>query len=109
MGEMSAEHCFKSLKLLVTATREPRKADLGGNQHPDRDAQLQVVKTDIAEESWLATGEPVIFHDTKKENVGNFKNNGSGEYRPVKDPRKVLTMIFPFPNWERYHLYGKRY
>jgi hypothetical protein len=38
----------------------------------------------------LQTGDPVISVDTKKkEKPGNFKNTGS-EYRPKKQPRKVL-------------------
>jgi len=41
----------------------------------------------------------------KKENVGNFKNNGS-EYRPVKDPRKVLDHDFPLPELGKVSPYG---
>ena len=44
---------------------------------------------------FLNAGEPVISIDTKKkENIGNFKNNGA-EYRPVGGERKVLDHDFP--------------
>ncbi len=60
-----------------------------GEQHPDRDAQFRFINETSSK--FLGNGEPVISIDTKKkENIGNFKNNGA-EYRPVKDPKKVLV------------------
>jgi hypothetical protein len=60
---------------------------LEGNQHPDRNAQFEHINTRA--QAFISDGQPVISVDTKKkENVGNFKNNGK-EYRPKKSPRKV--------------------
>ncbi len=41
----------------------------------------------------------------KKENIGNFKNCGT-EYRPVKNPRKVLDHDFPVPELGKVAPYG---
>lgn len=75
-----------------------------GAEHPDRDAQfcfINEISTDF-----LNNGEPVISVDTKKkENIGNFKNNGA-EYRPVKSPRKVLDHDFPLPELGKVSPYG---
>ena len=63
-----------------------------GEPHPDRNAQFEYINETAA--VFLETGEPVISVDTKKkEKIGNFKNNGS-EYRPKKEPRKVLDHDF---------------
>jgi hypothetical protein len=60
---------------------------LEGNQHPDRNEQFEHINANA--EGFIAQGNPVISVDTKKkENVGNFKNNGK-EYRPQKTPRQV--------------------
>ena len=64
-----------------------------GEPHPDRNAQFEHINATA--EKYLAAGDPVISVDTKKkENIGNFKNNGQ-EYRNKKDPRKVLDHDFP--------------
>ncbi len=58
-----------------------------GESHPDRDRQFKYIqwKSDI----FVLHGNPVISIDCKKkENLGNFKNDGQ-EYRKKKDPRKV--------------------
>jgi len=60
---------------------------LEGNQHPDRNAQFEHINAKAQE--YIAKTNPVISVDTKKkENVGNYKNNGK-EYRPKKAPRQV--------------------
>ena len=75
-----------------------------GEQHPDRDARFCFINETSAE--FLANGEPVISIDTKKkENVGNFKNNGA-EYRPAKSSRKVLDHDFPLPEPGKVSPYG---
>lgn len=75
-----------------------------GSRHPDRDAQFRFIN-DTAEE-FLTNREPVISVDTKKkENIGNFKNNGS-EYRPKKNPRQVLDHDFPLPELGKVAPYG---
>ena len=65
-----------------------------GEPHPDRNAQFEYINKTAA--AFLEADEPVISVDTKKkEKVGNFKNDGS-EYRPKKEPRKVLGK-YTFP------------
>jgi hypothetical protein len=59
-----------------------------GEPHPNRNAQDEYINATAA--LFLETGDPVVSVDTKKkENIGNFKNNGS-EYRSKKQPRNVL-------------------
>jgi len=74
-----------------------------GSQHVDRDAQFQYINAKA--QKFIDAGKPVISTDTKKERVGNFKNNGS-EYRPVKEPRKVLDHDFPLPDLGKVAPYG---
>jgi len=75
-----------------------------GEPHPDRNEQFEHINATAA--SYLARGEPVISIDTKKkENIGNFKNNGK-EYRKNKDPRKVLDHDFPIEELGKIAPYG---
>jgi len=64
-----------------------------GESHPDRNAQFEYINSTA--KRYLDAREPVISVDTKKkENIGNFKNNGS-EYRPKSNRARYLIMIFP--------------
>jgi hypothetical protein len=75
-----------------------------GEPHPDRNAQFEHINKTAAE--YWAFGVPVISVDTKKkENIGNFKNNGS-EYRSKKNPRKVLDHDFPIEELGKISPYG---
>ncbi|MDR1965149.1 MAG: ISAzo13 family transposase, partial [Synergistaceae bacterium] len=75
-----------------------------GKAHPDRNAQFEFI--DKKAKEFIDAGEPVISVDTKKkENIGNFKNNGS-EYRKNKDPRKVLDHDFPIEELGKIAPYG---
>jgi transposase len=75
-----------------------------GEPHPDRNAQFEHINKTAA--TYLAAGIPVISVDTKKkENIGNFKNNGR-EYRQNKDPRKVLDHDFPIEELGKISPYG---
>ena len=75
-----------------------------GEPHPDRSAQFEHINDTAAE--FLKAGEPVISVDTKKkEKIGNFKNDGS-EYRPEKQPRKVLDHDFPIKELGKIAPYG---
>ena len=75
-----------------------------GEAHPDRNSQFEYI--DGKAQEFIGVGEPVISVDTKKkENIGNFKNNGR-EYRPVKDPRKVLDHDFPIKELGKIAPYG---
>jgi transposase len=75
-----------------------------GEPHPDRNAQFEHINKTAAE--YMKVGEPVISVDTKKrENIGNFKNNGQ-EYRKKGDPRKVLGHDFPIKGLGKISPYG---
>ena len=81
-----------------------KKMDQVGSPHPDRDAQFQHLNEQSKQ--FLEAGDPVISVDTKKkENIGNFKNNGQ-EYRRCKDPRVVLDHDFPVPEFGKVSPYG---
>lgn len=75
-----------------------------GEAHPDRNAQFEHVNTTAKE--FLEAGQPVISVDTKKkENIGNFRNNGQ-EYRKAKAPRVVLDHDFPIKELGKVAPYG---
>ena len=75
-----------------------------GEPHPDRNMQFEHINDTAS--AYLKAGEPVISVDTKKkENIGNFKNNGQ-EYHPKKDPRKVLDHDFPIEELGKISPYG---
>ena len=81
-----------------------RKEEQAGKPSPNRNAQFEfIVKT---QREYLAAGDPVISVDTKKkENIGNFKNNGQ-EYRPAKHARRTLDHDFPLPELGKVSPYG---
>ena len=75
-----------------------------GKPHPDRNEQFGYIN-DLAK-LYIMEGQPVISIDTKKkENIGNFKNNGQ-EYRKNKDPREVLDHDFPIKELGKVAPYG---
>jgi predicted nucleic acid-binding protein len=75
-----------------------------GEPHPDTNAQFEHINSTAA--AYIKAGIPVISVDTKKrENIGNFKNNGQ-EYRKNKDPRKVLDHDFPIKELGKISPYG---
>jgi hypothetical protein len=75
-----------------------------GEPHPDRNAQFEHINKTASE--YINNGTPVISVDTKKrENIGNFKNNGE-EYRKNKNPRKVLDHDFPIKELGKISPYG---
>ena len=75
-----------------------------GKPHSDRNAQFEYINAVAAD--YLKAGEPVISVDTKKkENIGNFKNNGQ-EYRQTNSPRKVLDHDFPIKELGKIAPYG---
>jgi transposase len=66
---------------------------LEGAQHPDRDAQFRYINSLATQ--FMATGDPVISVDTKKnEQVGRFARPGR-EWQPVGEPVEVSTYDFP--------------
>ena len=66
-----------------------------GKESPDRDEQFKHINDTVR--SYIDAGNPAISIDCKKkENIGNFKNNGA-EYAPKKHPVQVLDHDFPLP------------
>jgi hypothetical protein len=75
-----------------------------GEPHPNRNAQFEYINATAA--AFLERGDPVVSVDTKKkENIGNFKNNDS-EYRPQKQPQKVLDHDFRIKELGKIAPYG---
>jgi len=75
-----------------------------GKQQPDRNEQFEFTNNKPTE--FLGMGLPVISVDTKKkENIGNFKNNGR-EYRSKGELRKVLDHDFPISELGKVAPYG---
>ena len=102
--KICANTAGKLIEKLGYSKQANKKMDQVGQPHPDRDAQFQFLNEQT--KAFLDKGDPVISVDTKKkENVGNFKNNGQ-EYRRVKDPRVVLDHDFPLPELGKVCPYG---
>ena len=81
-----------------------QKKNQVGKQHPDRDEQFKHINRKA--NMFIACGEPVISIDCKKkENIGNFKNNGS-EYAKKGSPVEVLDHDFPLPGTGKAAPYG---
>jgi transposase len=75
-----------------------------GKEHPDRDKQFKFINRKA--KFFLKAGDPVISIDAKKkENIGNFKNNGK-TYRKKKDPTKVFDHDFPIKELGKVTPYG---
>jgi len=72
--------------------------------HPDRNAQFEHINETAKE--CIKTGVPVISIDAKKkENIGNFKNNGV-EYSKKGEAVKVLDHDFPIKELGKATPYG---
>ena len=70
-----------------------RKSKEGKESHPDRDAQFNFINEQA--KKFQKQKLPVLSIDTKKkENLGNFKNNGK-EWSKKGKPTEVLTHDFP--------------
>jgi len=92
------------LELMGYSKQSNQKMLQVGEPHPDRNAQFEHINKTASE--YIAIGDPVISVDTKKrENIGNFKNNGQ-EYRKNKDPRRVLDHDFPIKELGKISPYG---
>ena len=87
------------LEKLGCSKQTNQKMLQNGIPHPNRNEQFEFISNKAS--GFLDKGLPVISVDTKKkENLGNFKNNGQ-EYRKEKNPRKVLDHDFPIPELGR--------
>jgi len=75
-----------------------------GKEHPDRNTQFEFINRKA--KRFLKAGFPVISADAKKkENVGNFVNNGR-TYKKKKEPTKVLDHDFPIEELGKVTPYG---
>lgn len=80
------------------------KMEQVGAPSPDRDIQFEFIHSETKEA--LKDGVPVISVDTKKkENIGNFKNDGT-EYRVSGAPRLVSDHDFFLPELGKVSPYG---
>jgi hypothetical protein len=86
-------------------TLQSNKKDLAiSPSHPDRDAQFEYINKVTLEQ--MKAGQPTISIDAKKkENIGNFKNNGT-EYNRKGAPIKVLDHDFPIKELGKATPYG---
>ena len=81
-----------------------RKMEQVGDPDPDRGVQFEFIHSET--DKSLRDGIPVISVDTKKkENIGNFKNDGT-EYRASKQPRMVSDHDFFIPELGKVAPYG---
>jgi hypothetical protein len=72
--------------------------------HADRDTQFEYIAQETSKSA--AAGDPVISIDSKKkENLGNFKNNGK-TYQKSKTPIEVLDHDFPIKELGKATPYG---
>jgi hypothetical protein len=73
----------------LQANRKTRE----GSSHPDRNAQFEFINSRVV--AFQKAKQPVISVDTKKkENLGDFKNNGQ-EWQPQGEPEEVRAKDFP--------------
>jgi hypothetical protein len=101
LSHMTIGHILEEMKYSKQSNQKMLQV---GEPHPDRNAQFEYINKKSKE--FIEAGEPVISVDTKKkENIGNFKNNGS-EYRKFKDPRKVWDHDFPIAELGKIAPYG---
>jgi hypothetical protein len=108
---LSEQHIYVSVQTIVRLLRKldysmqaNKKMLQVGEPHPDRNEQFWYIN-ELAK-LFILDGQPVISVDTKKkENMGNFKNNGK-EWRESKDPREVLDHDFPIKELGKVAPYG---
>jgi hypothetical protein len=81
------------LKMLGYGLQADKKTLTAKPSHPDRNAQFEHINQESKKA--VVAGNPVLSIDAKKkENIGNFKNNGR-TYQPHKTPIEVLDHDFP--------------
>ena len=101
---VSHETINKILDSMGYSKQANKKMMQVGETHPDRNAQFEHINATAKQ--YIEAGDPVISVDTKKkENIGNFKNNGR-EYRNKKGPRLVLDHDFPIEELGKISPYG---
>jgi hypothetical protein len=91
--KITQQSVHKILKQQDYSMKANRKSQKGKEDHPDRDSQFNFI--DKQAKRFQRQGLPVLSVDTKKkENLGNFKNNGK-EWSAKGKHTEVLTHDFP--------------
>jgi DNA-binding phage protein len=108
LAEKGYKVCYRvvgeMLKMSGFGLQSDKKTLTVGESHIDRDAQFEYINEQCKQAN--GKGIPVISIDAKKkENIGNFKNNGKS-YRPHGNPIKVLDHDFPLKGKEKVTPYG---
>ena len=92
------------LKMLGFGLQSDKKTLTVAVSHTDRDAQFEYINEQCKQAN--AKGIPVISIDAKKkENIGNFKNNGK-TYQPHGNPIEVLDHDFPLKDFGKVTPFG---
>jgi transposase len=92
------------LKEMGYSLQGNRKEKVISKQHPDRDAQFKYINETA--KLFFLKGAPVLSMDAKKkENIGNFKNNGK-EYHKKGEALQVLDHDFPIKELGKATPYG---
>lgn len=99
LNEKGFEVCHRvvgdMLKMLGYGLQADKKTLTITPSHPDRDEQFEYINTESV--NAITAGTPVLSIDAKKkENIGNFKNDGR-TYQQAKTPIEVLDHDFPIP------------
>ena len=97
LNKLGYSVCHRTISDLLKANKfslQTNRKELALKEsHPDRNEQFEHIN--VQTKQFISENEPVISIDAKKkENIGNFKNNGA-EYQRTKNPVKVLDHDFP--------------
>lgn len=91
LGHTISPNTVAGLLVRLGFRRQVNQKTREGTRHPDRDAQFEHINARCL--AFQAQGQPVLSVDTKKELIGDFKNQGS-DYRPEGCPDPVRTHDF---------------
>jgi hypothetical protein len=99
LSEIGYTACYRVVGIMLTmlgyGLQASKKTLAVSPSHEDRDEQFEYINKEC--KTATAGGNLVISIDAKKkENLGNFKNNGR-TYQEQKTPIKVLDHDFPIP------------
>ena len=108
LKEKGHEVCYRvigeMLKQLGYGLQADKKTLTVTPSHADRDKQFEHIGRETSRS--IADGNPVLSIDSKKkENIGNFKNNGK-TYQKEKTPIEVLDHDFPIKELGKATPYG---
>jgi len=96
--------CVGELLRELNYSLQANKKTIEGGNHPDRNEQFEYIRESV--DRFQEEGKPVISVDAKKkENVGNYKNNGR-EYSPKGTPTEVNVYDFVDKNSGKAVPYG---